>query len=380
MKKILINCLSARSGGAISYLNNAISKILLMGKARENVEFFGLCDSNQASALDAHRELILQAPTANFGGLKRSLWERKNLPKLIKGHGFSTVFTPYQVQNFSSKAKSVLMLRNMEPFCFDQFQYGIKNRVRNHALRFATIRSMQSADHIIAVSGFAKDKLQERCRVSDDRVSHIYHGRDTFFSADIYEDKVETTLQELNINRPFLLTCGSLLPYRRCEDVIEAFVKYIASNGPTYDLVVAGDSNDSRYKNKLHRLANESGQKSRVHFVGHVSKESIRALYRSAKIVILATEIEACPNIAIEAMSAGAVILASNSRPLPEIIGQGNALFFEQRNIDQIHKQLQFLTESKKEAAELRQCAQQRAFNYSWDRCVEKTLTLLERI
>ncbi len=170
------------------------------------------------------------------------------------------------------------------------------------------------------------------------------------------------------------------MPYRRCEDVIDAFGRFSRPEDRSFQLVVAGDGNDPPYKTMLQQRSNQPTLAGRIRFTGHVSPQHMRALYQQAKLVVLATEIEACPNIAIESMSAGAAILASDSPPLPEIIGRENASFFERRNTVQLADRIGHLLNSPAEAAELQQRARRRADDYGWQTCTAKTLQLLTQI
>ncbi len=179
--KILINCLSARSGGAISYLRNAIGSILAEGNRLDGVEIHALCDARQALQIDTSPDRRILAETARLGGWKRSLWERRNLPRIVRQGGYGTVFTPYQLSAAALPVRSVLMLRNMEPFFFERYHYSFKNRLRNQLLRRSTIRSTRAASHVIAVSEFARDYLVDVVGVSRHAVTRIYHGRDPFF-------------------------------------------------------------------------------------------------------------------------------------------------------------------------------------------------------
>ncbi len=376
----MINCLGARSGGAVSYLRNAIGRILQAHDPAAGFRIQALCDSGQAEQVDADSDLVLRADTAGLSGTKRSLWEARNLKRLVNEHGFTTVFTPYQVSNAKTSAKSVLMLRNMEPFFHQRYDYSWNTRLRNRILKRLTIRSTKSADHVIAVSEYVRQLLVGPLGLDPDRVSRIYHGRDPFFSESIDDADVKSALRDIGIQNPFLLTCGSLLPYRRVEDVILAYDRLAKRDKRPLDLVIAGDGADNRYKQKLRKLASESESSNQILFAGHVSRRHIRTLYRNAEAVVLATEIEACPNIAIEAMAAGSMIVASDSDPLPEIIGADNARFYEKRNIDELTELLRQLPESPEQSQALRKNARRRADDFCWERCAAATTELLESI
>lgn len=379
-RKCLINCLSARSGGAVSYLSNAVRRILSLDKAGVNASFRVLCDDNQAKAIALDGSQVLVAPTTECNAVHRSLWERRELPRIVREHDISVVFTPYQVSSNTASAKSVLMLRNMEPFFFGNYQYSLKTKLRNYILRHLTCKSIGKADHIIAVSGFVRSYLVDNMSIDPARITQIYHGRDHYFSEPSEPDRDADALQELQIDMPFVLTCGSLLPYRRCEDVIAAFVAFQEDRDQRYCLAIAGDSNDERYKRKLFRLAEESGIRNQLKFVGHIPKSHMSVLYRRAEMVVLATEIEACPNIAIEAMSAGALIISADSAPLREVIGLPNALFYQRRSVLGLQKLMLQAIENSEASAVLRQRARLHANSYSWEQCAVQTARLIGQI
>lgn len=370
--------MSSKSGGGISYLRNAVRRLLLSGATDREVSIVALCDQAQANAVDVPAHFTLSANTEGFGGLKRSLWEKKHIPRIVRENQIDIVFTPYQVSNFKTPAKQILMLRNMEPFFFQRYGYSWKTKLRNYLLRYSTIRSVRRADHTIAVSKFASDQLIEDVGVPESRVTCIYHGRDPFFS-DVGSGGARL-LDELNVNRPFVLTCGSILPYRRCEDVIEAFIAMRQDIKTDFQLVVAGDGNDMGYKKKLQELVMSSGFEKDILFLGHVSRERIRALYQAAKVVVFATEIEACPNIVIEAMTTGALILAGDTRPLPEIIGADNAEYFVQRDVDSLAHQLKRLISTSDETRFLKEKSKLRSNDFCWDRCVAETLKVFKEV
>jgi glycosyltransferase involved in cell wall biosynthesis len=161
--------------------------------------------------------------------------------------------------------------------------------------------------------------------------------------------------------------------------VIEA-VGRLAGRNPVPGLVIAGAGNDPAYATRLRDQAARSPIADRIRFVGHVDREVMRALYQRAELVILATEVEACPNIAIEAMTAGAAILASDCPPLPEIIGPGNAEFFPARDIGRLADLIRQHLDSPGAVAGLRARSRERAAAWSWEECARQTAELLGQV
>jgi glycosyltransferase involved in cell wall biosynthesis len=102
----------------------------------------------------------------------------------------------------------------------------------------------------------------------------------------------------------------------------------------------------------------------------------MKALYRQCDLCALATEIEACPNIAIEAMTAGCVIVSADKPPLPEIF-QDASIFYEARNIAHLAEQMQLGLKDDRLRDDMRSKAKKRAESFSWAKCAGETYNAL---
>ena len=351
-------------------MRNLIPRLLSLATHHASAEIQLLCDSNQSRLVgDTEPSVKIDAPTSDLSAWKRAMWERSNIPKIVERHSMEVVFTPYQILNARPDATNVIMVRNMEPFFFQRYPYQWKGKIRNQLLRLATRRSLKQADKVIAVSDFVKDYLAKNQLVSDQRVSRVYHGRDEFFSMAETERK--------STEAPFVLTGGSLLPYRRCEDVIAAFARLNEDQRfQEYELRIAGQGTEPGYRSMLEKKVEETGLGDRIHFLGHVDKSRMKKLFQQCEVCVLASEIEACPNLAIEAMSCGSPILAARTPPLPEVIGDA-AVYFEPRDVTQLAETLRELLVDPERRLELRRRTQDQARKYDWDRCAQETLQIL---
>jgi alpha-1,3-rhamnosyl/mannosyltransferase len=91
---------------------------------------------------------------------------------------------------------------------------------------------------------------------------------------------------------------------------------------------------------------------------------------------VIATEIEACPNIAIEAMAAGCVIVSGDRPPLPEMF-QGCSLEYGARDIDLLAQKIRQAVTNDLWRVEMKAKALKRAENFSWDKCAMDTYAAL---
>lgn len=375
---ILVNCLSSMSGGAITYVKNILPKLNDLFKDSNDKH------SLQFLAHEEQRSLLLNIPEDQCillkdrrpVGYQRFLWEKFNLPRIIKENNIDVLFVPYQISPIINGIKQVMMARNMEPFFFKKYKYKFKPLIRNYILQWQTSHALGAADKVIAVSRFCENHLINDLDIRAERVRRIYHGRDLSFSPDGNLDDDQRRLKKLGINGNYLFTVGSLLPYRRCEDVIEAFNLIACAHDEKLNLVIAGNGSDTGYVSLIKQAIKKSPYNGRILLIGHVQKENMISLYRKSTACIIASEIEACPNIAIEAMSSGCNIISSNSEPLPEMFN-GCSLTYEARSIKDMVKQILIILNDLPIRNNLRERALHRASTFSWKSCAEETYDAL---
>lgn len=327
--KVLVNCLSSRSGGAVSYLRNIV-RPLADELRRHNAQLALLLRADHRENLSLDGVEAIVPAVAGREGWRRHLWETRHIPALVRESGCSVLFTPYQIGVRVPGVPAVGMLRNMEPFFHRRYPYSLGSRLRNEILRVETGRFLRGVDRVIAVSQFAAQQARELLGVASERVTVVYHGRDESFGPTASTGDA-ALLEAAGVTGRYLFTCGSLLPYRRLEDVIEAYGQAELGAHPA-SLVVAGRGTDARYAQRIAGAIDASPRKDTIRVLGHVSPALMKALYRQAEWVVLATEVEACPNIAIEALSSGSRIVAADVPVMREILGE-SATFYPPRDV-----------------------------------------------
>lgn len=374
---VLMYCLSSVSGGAVAYLRNLaplLAERFERGGDGHRLTF--LAHEDQAPCFEGIPEAQIRwvggkRPT----GYRRVRWERRNLPRIAREQGADVLFTPYQIAPRVPGVRNVLMLRNMEPFLFDGYHYSPKTWLRNRLLRRTSSACLGRADRVIAVSEFAREQLARGLGVNGGITRTIHHGRPDL-EVDAAEENDRDLLARIGVESDFLLTCGSLLPYRRCEDVIAAFNVCAPALDAGARLVIAGSGTDRRYGETIRQAIATSPVHERILALGHVPWATMAALYRHCAACVIATEIEACPNIAIEAMAAGCAIVASDRPPLPEMF-QGCALEYRARDIDMLAQQMRRTVADASLRQELKAKALRRAEGFCWDKCAEETYAAL---
>lgn len=370
---VLANFLSATTGGSVSYLRNMLPALAERFRRSPDHRLCVLVYRDQTLLFEAQPELDVRVieghrPT----GARRVLWERCFLRSHVADADVH--FVPYQVGRTGLARRTVLMLRNMEPFLSKNYRYAWQTRLRNMALSRLSAANLRAADRVIAVSDFAQQFARTRLGMPEDRLRRIWHGRDPAFEAGQAPGD-RNRLAALGVTSPYLFTSGSVLPYRRFEDVIAAF-SALAPRHPDLRLVITGTGTDLIYRKLVCDAIEASGAKDRIVWPGYVVREDMTALYRNALAFVTATEIEACPNTVIEALASGCAIVASQCDPLPEFIKDA-ALYYPPRNVAALEGQIRQFVENPDLRKRYSKRALQNAERFSWTRCADTTFEAL---
>jgi glycosyltransferase involved in cell wall biosynthesis len=127
---------------------------------------------------------------------------------------------------------------------------------------------------------------------------------------------IPITYSSLIPESPYILFMGRLNYIKGPDLLLDAFIK-ISANFPLYELVLAGP--DEGLLNSLLQKAKFAGLERRVHFVGFVSGSDKVDLYRSAKLLVVPSRIEAMSIVAIEAGICGIPVVMTDQCGLDDL-------------------------------------------------------------
>lgn len=172
---------------------------------------------------------------------------------------------------------------------------------------FWSRRLLQAARHVIAVSPAVGEFAVRMHPPLAGHVSIIRNGVDPGEF-----DGVEPETRPY----PYLLAVGRLAPQKGFDILFEA----LGLAARPMPLVIAGDGPE---RDRLLARATRLGLASRVEFLGDVPRERVKRLLRGAAAIVMPSRFEGNPLIALEAMQAGAPLIASDIPGLPEELSDG---------------------------------------------------------
>ena len=122
---------------------------------------------------------------------------------------------------------------------------------------------------------------------------------------------------------PYLLCVGNRKPHKNLVGAVEVFARLRPSH-PGLRLVLVGPSYADG--DPVRRLAEERGVGSAVEDLGAVSDERLQALYAGAACFVFPSRYEGFGLPVLEAMAAGAPVVASDRASVPEVVGDAGLL------------------------------------------------------
>ena len=147
------------------------------------------------------------------------------------------------------------------------------------------------------------------------------------------------------------------------------------------ELSVVGDGPE---REALTRQVARLGLSERVSFRGFADQADLPAVYRSFDVLVVpsletSSWIEQFGRVAIEAMSSGVAVVASDSGSLPEVVG-GAGVLVPPGDVVALAAALQALTDDPERRRELASAGRNRSRAYSWTAIAERQAELYVQV
>jgi glycosyltransferase involved in cell wall biosynthesis len=300
----------------------------------------------------------------------------RRLCQSIRGISPDVVFFPSNRWINLGRIPSLSMIRSMLPLVMPFGGNGWRDIVKNVGRARLSRIACKRADRVIAVSKYVQQFLVDSWHISPDRIGMVYHGVKSPPVAGA-QKKPSDISQEWSGR--FLFTAGSMHPYRGLDDVMKALA-VLASQGVRPPLVIAGGADYTQlpYMRSMKNLAEKLGIQSQIIWTGHLEAAEMSWCYSHCRLFLMTSRVEACPNIALEAMSHGAFCLAADNPPLPEFF-QEAAIYYRPKWGKALAQAISAaLAYSPDAAGVIRERAQKRAGDFTWEETTERTVRELE--
>ncbi|MEY4230641.1 MAG: hypothetical protein RLZZ362_1490, partial [Actinomycetota bacterium] len=242
------------------------------------------------------------------------------------------------------------------------------------------IGHLRRADLLLAISEASRVEAIDWLDADPAKVTNISAGVRSVFSPGDVEPRIARKLkQRFRLDRPFALYTGGIDPRKNIEGLIDAFAAMPIEVRSAHQLAVVC-SIEPAARTALERRCGRLGlSETDVVFTGFVSESDLVTLCRLATAAVFPSLHEGFGLPALEAMSCGRAVIASNRSSLPEVIGRDDALF-DPTSTESIASLLEQVLTDGSYRADLEQHALQQSARFSWGRTAATTLAALEEL
>ena len=263
---------------------------------------------------------------------------------------------------FPSIKKRVPRVLTIHDFVHEKYPHLFKSSDNTIELKKAAIKR---SDHLICISQKTKEDLLEFYRISENKVSVVYHGveKDSFIS-----------LPPHPLETKYFLYVGSRAAYKNFDLVLQVFSNYGQDLEDCQLLVFGGGAFSLAEKRRIYELNLED----RVRIES--GPDSLLAnRYQNAVALIYPSLYEGFGFPPLEAMQYQCPAIVSNASCLPEISGDAALLFDPFSQAALADAMIKVMSDGALNN-QLRELGSQRVKDFSWSRTVLETTRIYHQL
>ena len=352
------------------YLMNLLKRIPPSGA---NFELFGW-EYDRFTYSEAAPDMEFIPSCSINGRYANSLWHVFKYPELAGKRAWNACFLPAAHRRLPVKSPcpTIGVVHDMAPWWEQKNREYLKVIVR-----MLLPSALRRLDRVIAVSGWVKQELVDIAGVRENRIDVVPNGIDTqaFYPRPRGEESV-VLIQPYSFRRPYVLYVSRIEhPVKNHVKLIEAFGIFKERTRYPHRLVLAGA--ESRGAERVKEAADASPHRNDIFFTGYFPSASLPELYSGADIVVIPSMYEGFGMGVLEAMASGVPVACARAASLPETAGHA-ALYFDPLNAEDMADRMVSLTANRDVQRECRRLGLEQARNFSWDRCAERTLEIIQ--
>ncbi len=311
-----------RNGGVSRYIRYLLTELAGRPGEHEYTVFVNGQDvverlealSNQIGH-SAHPHITyIAAPWSESQPAARIGWEQFTLPALIRQKQLAVLHSPVNVlpERLPRYCAGVVTLHDL---AFLRFP-GVLTSSKRLYHRIFTVRSIQRAAKVIAVSESTRQDAITLVGLPAERVETIYTCIDERFSQRPDSQALQAFREKQGLSQGYLLYLGTLEPRKNIPRLIEAYAQLRTKYGRTEKLVLAGGKG-WLYEAIFDRVR-QLGLESEVIFPGYVADADQLLWYGAASVFVYPSLYEGFGIPVTEAVVCGTPVITSTVSSLPE--------------------------------------------------------------
>lgn len=299
-------------------------------------------------------------------------WNAVYAPRAIAEESLDVYHTQYITPFFVSRRTRIVT--HIHDVSFKAFPQLI-SPIDRMFLSLLLPSSLRRADGIVAVSEFTKSEiLKYYSFVSPEKVAVVPNAVDPEFASRASEGGLQRARSKYSLPDTYILYVGTLQPRKNVPFLLESFAR-VREQLPEMSLVLVGNRRGHHVDPRINGVVTALGLESSVVFPGFIDAEDLPSVMWGATAFVYPSLYEGFGIPALEAMSVGVPVLASDIPPFREACGDA-VMFSDPTNIAAFSDSLYTVSTLKESArAALIQKGIDRSGVFSWKRSAKILLS-----
>jgi glycosyltransferase involved in cell wall biosynthesis len=352
--------------GTENYSYHLIQKLLDLGERHRFRLYFNRAPATGLFSETAER-VVIPFPR---------LWTHARLSLEIAQHPPDLLFVPSHVLPLIHPRRNVVTVHDLGYHYYPQAHTLFQNLY----LRWSTRYNARTADRILADSEATREDLVHYYRIPEAKIVVVYPGRDESLASVTDPRRVEQVRARYGLSEDYFLYVGTLHPRKNLVRLVQAFADLPAelkAKRPDLQLVLAGQK--GWLYDEIFARVRRLGLEDRVVLTGYVPDDELPVLLGGALAFVFPSLYEGFGLPVLEAMACGTPVVCANTSSLPEVAGDAALLVDPLVVSDMTAALVRVLTDGGLRRA-LTESGFRRVKQFSWRRCAEETLRVLEGV
>jgi len=291
------------------------------------------------------------------------IWFEYSVSRALEKYRPDVFFSPDGFLSLRSKRPAVMAVHDL---AHEHFPDSVPWLVRRFYQRYVP-RYCRRAEHLLAVSSFTKEDIQQQYGVASSKITVCGNGCREGFRPLPEAEQQAARLQYAD-GQPYFLYVGAVHPRKNIHRLIEAYSRFRQKAGAAVKLLIAG-----RFAWQAGAVRNAyeaSAFKDGIRFPGFVPDENLPQLMGGACCFVYPSLFEGFGLPLLEAMHCDVPIISSINSSLPEVAGDA-ALLVDPLSTEQLAAALQRVFEDQALRRKLVEAGREQRLKYSWDKTAD---------
>ena len=275
----------------------------------------------------------------------------------------------------NTNIKKYIFLYDCLPFLMPGYQYFLKKGEWFERI----ISNLNKDDFYLTDSNHARKDFLKMCPIiSEDRISTVYLAASERFKNCSSAENKKYICEKYKIPGDYVFSLCSLEPRKNIIMNIQAFIEFIKRHNITnLYYVLGGGKWDDFIKILDEKIEELKDYKKYIIRAGYVPDEDLPLMYSNAQWSVYTSLYEGFGLPALEAMSCGCPIIASNTTSLPEVVEEAGLLINPHSMEEHIQAYEKYYYD-KEFVKSIKEKTLLQVKKFSWNKTADKILNIMK--